>query len=139
MYRVSTGPRLNTLNAELENSLAHSEIDVRPESKQQFKTRVYVLFIKALISLIKNRFPDTGIFAAFAILGPGKLPSSQEEMVSQSMVSSCRDTLEKHYGRGDGAIIGSVTIKGERFELRLYLSMHCRALSMAEMLKLLTS
>ena len=31
---VSTGPRMNILDAELENSLAHCEIDVRPESKQ---------------------------------------------------------------------------------------------------------
>ena len=136
---VSTGPRLNTLDAELENSLAHSEIDVRPESKEQFKTRVYVPFIKALISHIKDRLPDTGIFAAFSILDPGKLPSSQEEIVSQKYGEAHVDTLEKHYGRGDGAIIDSVTIKGEWFELRLYLSMHCRALSMAEVLKLLTT
>ena len=63
---VSTGPRMNTLD-ELENSLAHCEIDVRPELKQQFKTRVYVPLIKALILHIKDRLPDTGIFAAFSI------------------------------------------------------------------------
>ena len=39
---VSTGPRMNTLDADLENSLAQCEINVRPESKQQFQTRVYV-------------------------------------------------------------------------------------------------
>ena len=90
---VSTGPRLNTLDAELENSLAHSEIDVRPESKEQFKTRVYVPFIKALISHIKDRLPDTGISFLAA-----KLPSSQEEMVSQKYGEAHVYTLEKYYG-----------------------------------------
>ena len=50
---------MNTLDADLENSLAQCEIDVHPESKQQFQTRVYVPFIKALISHIKGRLPDT--------------------------------------------------------------------------------
>ena len=50
---------MNTLDADLENSLAQCEINVRPESKQQFQTRVYVPFIKALISHIKGRLPDT--------------------------------------------------------------------------------
>ena len=75
----------------------------------------------------------------FFNLDPGKLPSSQEEMVSQKYGEAHVDTLEKHYGRGNGAIINSVTIKGEWFELRLYLSMHCRTLSMAKVLKLLTT
>ena len=43
-------------------------------------------------------------------------------MVSQKYGEAHVDTLEKHYGRGDGAIVNSVTIKGEWFELRLYLS-----------------
>ena len=49
------------------------------------------------------------------------------------------DTLEMYYGRGDRAIVNSVTIKGEWFELRLYLSMHCSTLLMAEVLMLLTA
>ena len=60
-------------------------------------------------------------------------------MVSQKYGEAHVDTLEKHYGRRDGAIVNSVTIKGEWFELRLYQSMHCRSLSMAEVLKLLTT
>ena len=136
---ASTGPRMNTLDADLENSLARCEIDVHSESKQQFQTRVYVPFIKALISHIKDRLPDTGVFDAFSILDPGKLPSSQEEIMSQKYGEAHVDTLEKHYGRGDGTIVNSVSIKGEWFELRLYLSMHCRTLSMAEVLKLLVT
>ena len=101
--------------------------------------QVYVPFIKALISHIKDRLPDPGIFAAFSILDPGKLPSSQEEMVSQKYGEAHIDALEKLYGQGAGAIVNSVTIKGEWFELRLYLSIYFRALSMAEVLKLLTT
>ena len=37
------------------------------------------------------------------------------------------------------AIVNSVTIKEEWFELRLHPSMHCRSLSMPEVLKLLTT
>ena len=91
---VSTGPRMNTLDADLENSLAPCEINVCPESKQQFQARVYVPYNKALFLHIKDRLPGTGIFAAFSILDPGKLPSSQEEMVSQECGEAHVDTLE---------------------------------------------
>ena len=48
-------------------------------------------------------------------------------------------TLEKHDGNGDGATVTTANIKSEWCELRLYLSMHCRVLSMAEVLRLLTT
>ena len=104
--------------------------------KHQFHTRVYLPIIKALISHIKERLPDAEIFAA---LNPAKLPPTSEEIVSQKYGEAHVDTLEKHYGNGDGAIVNTGNIKSECCELRLYLSMHCRVLSMAEVLWLLTT
>ena len=95
---------------------------------------MYVPFIQAFILHIKRRLPDTEIFAAFSTLDPGKLPSSSEEAVSKNYGEAHVDTLEKHYGQGDGAIVDSVTIKGELFELRPYLCMHNRSLSMLNLL-----
>ena len=120
------GPRLNTLDFDLQNSLAECDINVTPELKQQFHTRVYVPFLEAISCHIKERLPDTGVFAAFSIFDPGKLPMSPEEAVSQKYGEAHVDTLEKQYGRGDGAIVDSVTLKGEWYELRLYLCLHCR-------------
>ena len=81
---LSKGPRYNMLDLDLGNSLAGCEIGVTPELKHQFHTRVYLPFIKALISHIKERLPDTRIFAAFSILDPAKLPPTPEEIVSQN-------------------------------------------------------
>ena len=71
-------------------------------------------------------------------MDPVKLPSSSEEAVTQKYSEAHVDTLEKHYGQGGGTLVDSVTIKGEWFELKLYLCMHCRTPSMAEVLNLLT-
>ena len=48
--------------------------------KHQFDTSVYTPFIKALITHIKEKLPDTGIFSAFSILDPNKLPSTAEDV-----------------------------------------------------------
>ena len=136
---LSKGPRYNMLDFDLENSLAGCEISVTPELKHQFHTRVYLPFIKALTSHIKERLPDTEIFAAFSILDPAKLPPTSEEIVSQNYGEVHVNTLEKHYGNGDSAIVNSDSFKSEWFELRLYLSMHCHTLSVTEVLHLLTT
>ena len=75
-----------------------------PELKHQFDTRVYNPFIKALITHIKERLPDTGIFSAFSILDPSKLPSTAEA-VSLGYGDNHVETLEKQYGQGDHAIV----------------------------------
>lgn len=135
---MSTDRKMNTLDADLENSLVQWEISVCPESMQQFQTRVYVPFIKVLISHIKDQLPDTGIFAAFLNSGSRKASIfTGRNSISKEWWGSCRYT-GKHYW-WDGAIVNSVTIKGEWLELRLYLSMHCTSLSMAEVPKLLTT
>ena len=46
-------------------------------------------------------------------------------------------SLEKQYGQGDHAIVDD--LKAEWSDLRLYLCMHCRNLSMADVLKMLTT
>ena len=136
---TSKGPRSNTLDfADLQNSLASCEVTVTPELKHQFDTRVYTPFIKALITHIKERLPDTGIFSAFSVLDPSKLPSTAEEAVSLGYGDSHVQTLEKQYGQGDHAIVVD-DLKAEWSDLRLYLCVHCHNLSMADVLKMLTT
>ena len=130
---TSKGQQSNALDFDLQNSLASCEVTVSPELKHQFDTRVYTPFIKALITHIKERFPDTGIFSAFSILDPNKLPSTTEAV----SLSYHAETLEKQYGQGDRAIDDD--LKAEWSDLRLYLCMHCRTLSMADVLKMLTT
>ena len=108
--------------ADLQNSLAGCEITVTPELKHQFDTRVYTPFIRALITHIKDRLPDTGIFAAVSIFDPSKLPSTAEEAVSQKYGENHVETLEKQYGQGDYAIVDD--LKAEWSDLRLYSSGH---------------
>ena len=109
-----------------------------PELKHQFDTRVYTPFIKALITHIKERLPDTGIFSAFSILDPSKLPSTAEEAISLRYGENHVETLEKQYGQGDHAIVTD-DLKAEWSDLRLYLCIHCRNLSMGNVLKMLTT
>lgn len=135
---TSKGPRSNTLDFDLQNSLASCEVTVTPELKHQFDTRVYNPFIKALITHIKERLPDTGIFSAFPILDPSKLPSTAEEAVSLGYGDNHVETLKKQYGQGDHAIVVD-DLKAEWSDLQLYLCMHCRNLSMADVLKMLTT
>ena len=102
---TSKGPRSNTLDFDLQTSLASCEVTVTPELKHQFDTRVYTPFIKALITHIKERLPDTGIFSAFSVLDPSKLPSTAEEAVSLGYGDNHVETLEKQYGQGDHAVV----------------------------------
>ena len=122
---ISKGARLNTLEFDLQNSLAGCEITVTPELKHQFNTRVYTPFIKALITHIKDRLPDTGILSAFSVFDPSKLPSTAEEAVLQKYGENHVETLEKQYGQGDMQLWMD-DLKAEWSDLRLYLSMHCR-------------
>ena len=77
---TSKGPWSNTLDFDLQNSLASCEATVTPELKHQFDTRVYTPFIKALITHIKERLPDTGIFSAFSVLDPSKSHQQQKKL-----------------------------------------------------------
>jgi hypothetical protein len=135
---TSKGPRSNALDFDLHNSLVSCEVNVTPEMKHQFNTRVYTPFIKALVTHIKERLPDTGIFSAFSVLDPSKLPSTAEEAVSLSYGENQVEILEKQYGQGDHAVVDDA-LKAEWSDLRLYLFMHCRTLSMADVLKMLTT
>ena len=82
---------------------------------------MYTLFIKALITHIKERLSGTGTFSS-TILDPSKLPSTQA--VSLGLGYNHVETLETEYGQGDHAIIDN--LKAEWSDLRFYLCMHRR-------------
>jgi hypothetical protein len=90
---------------------------------------VFLPFFDAIIANIQERLPDTGVFAAFSILDPSRLPSSLEEAVTLKYGDGQVDLLQLQYG-GECGVVDEGSIKYEWNELRCYLSMHCRSLSM---------
>ena len=137
MHRTNPGFQLDKLDADLKESLSQSNISVTPDMKRQFHTQIFLPFIDALSTHIQERLPDTGVFAAFAVLDPSRLPTSVEEAVSQKYGDTKVDQIQQQYGGENGVINGS-TLKPEWNELRCYVCMHCRSLSMLEILQLLT-
>ena len=135
MLRANPGFQLNKLDSDLQDSLAQSNISAAQESKQNFHQKIYIPFLNALISHIQERLPDTGVFAAFAILDPTRLPPTLEEALTQKYGDAEVDILQKQYGKGE--FVDEVTFKHEWNELRCYLSMHCRSLLMLDVLQLL--
>ena len=138
MYRTNPGFQLDKLDADLKESLSQSNISVTPDMKRQFHTQIFLPFIDALSTHIQERLPDTGVFAAFAVLDTSRLHTSVEEAVSQKYGDTQVDHIQQQYGGENGVINGS-TLKPEWNELRCYLCMHCRSLSMLEILQLLVT
>ena len=97
LLRVSTGPRVNTFDADLENSLA--QFSVCPEGKQVSNKNACPFHQSN--DFTHQRSITRYSNHAFSVLDPAKLSSSQEEIVSQKYGEAHVDTLEKHYGQGD--------------------------------------
>ena len=128
---------LNSLDADFDDSLSECGITVTAELKQQFHTTVYVPFLESLLCHVQERLPDTGVFAAFSILDPSKLPASVEDVVSLRYGEPAVQTLEQQYCCGDVVSVNASSIKAEWQELRIYLRGYCRSKSMADILQLL--
>ena len=137
LLRDFTGVRLNSLDADFDDSLSECGITVTAELKQQFHTTVYVPFLESLLCHVQERLPDTGVFAAFSILDPSKLPASVEDVVSLRYGQPAVQTLEQQYCCGDVVSVTASSIKAEWQELRIYLCGYCRSKSMADILQLL--
>ena len=138
MLRTNPGFQQDKLDADLGEPLSLSNNSVTPDMKQKFHEQIFLPFIDALFSHTQERLPDTGIFAAFAVFYPRKLPLSLEEAVSQKYGDTLVDQLQEQYG-GENGVINESTIKPEWNGLRCYLYMHCHSHSMLEMLQLLTT
>ena len=105
------GFQLNKLDADLKESLSQSNISVTPDMKQEFHKEIFLPFVNALCSHIQECLPDTGIFAAFAVLDLSRLPTSLEETVSQKYGETQVDQLQEQYG--ENGIINESTLRPE--------------------------
>ena len=121
------------------DSLSSFDISVT-EEKKQFKEQILTPFIKALVTHIKEHLPDTGIFAAFSLFDPSKLPVSSEATVLEKYMygEAQFDVLMKQYG-GDSntALIDSSVLQMEWHSLRSYISLNCQTLSMGDVVNFL--
>ena len=80
---VSPGPQLVKLDSDLEGSLSQFAINVNADMKKQFQDKIHKPFIEALLNHIKERLPDTGIFTAFSVFDPKRLPATAERAALQ--------------------------------------------------------
>ena len=127
------------LDSDLLFSLAAFDIRHSPEMKQSFQRRVLHKFVDALVKNIKNRFPDTSLYASFKILNPENLPQTAEEAVERSYGEREVRNLGTQYGIGDPPFILSEEIISEWFDLRTYMILNCSSKTMTEMLQMLSA
>ena len=125
--------------SDLEGSLSQFAINVNADMKKQFQDKIHKPFIEALLNHIKERLPDTGIFTAFSVFDPKRLPATAEKAALQKYGEIEVEVLNKQYGNSTAALIDSNALVGEWCGLRSYLSSSCRDMSMSNVLKLLTT
>ena len=69
---------------------------------------------------------------------PHRLSSSLGGSNTENYGENCADLLQLQYG-GEGGVIDQDSFKHESTELRCYLSVHCRSLSMLQVIHTLTT
>lgn len=131
------GVYMKKLDSDIDSSLSDFGVSHTTESKERFKRAIQNPFVSTLISNIKERLPDTGIFAAFSFLDPVKLPDTAEKAREDNYGENCIQLLGNHYGMGEAPIINKDELLGEWHSLRVYMINECRSKSLKEMLKIL--
>ena len=142
LLHVTPGPQLSKLDSDLGDSLSQFAININSDMKRkkQFHDQILTPFIDALLSHIKEHLPDTGVFAAFSVFEPSKLPATAEEAALQKYGEVEVKVLNKQYGGdSDAALIHSSALEGEWYDLRSYLYLSCRTMSMGDVLNLLAT
>lgn len=96
------GENFQSLNADLESTLAPYDICHSPEISRRFLQNIQKPFLNALIENIKERLPDTDVFSNF---DPLKLPDTLQEVATRKYGEQEIEQLAEHYGLGDAPLI----------------------------------
>ena len=82
------GPHLQRVNKELRTDLHPYGIKVSEADKTSFKENIKAKFLPGLVSHLENRFPDSEVLTALAVLDPANHASSQFRVLWRERNSS---------------------------------------------------
>ena len=133
-----TGYLARKLDSDLSSSLAPFDIRHSPEMKHRFQQHILQKFLHSVVQNIKDRFPDTSIYANFKVLTPINLPQTAEEAVEIRYGEKEVQKLGQQYGIGDQPFIHSEELMLEWSDLRTYMILNCASKTMIEMLEMLS-
>ena len=83
---------------------------------------------------IKQRFPETGMYAKFEILNPVKLPQTAELGMEHKYGEKAVEELRKFYRMGDTPLVDSKILNVEWCGLRTYMILNYQSKTMKEVL-----
>ena len=137
LFTDNPGVNLKKLDTDLENSLAVFDIPHSSEVKERFQRLIQQPFVTQLFNNIEERLPDTGVFASFSFLDPGKLPETVEQASASNYGEAAVQALGDHYGIGDTPLVDKDQVVSEWQNLRVFLINECATNSMKEVLNML--
>ena len=134
LLKQQDGMFAKQLESDLSSSLAPFSIHHSSEMKERFQRCILQNFLQVLTQNIKQRFPDTGMYANFEILNPGKLPQTAELGMEHEYGEKAVEELGKFYGIGDTPLVDSEMLNVEWCDLRTYMILNYRNKTMKEVL-----
>ena len=96
-------------------------------------------FIKALLQNIKERLPDTELFANFKVFDPQRLPDSVEAISSSRYGFQEMKDFAGFYGVGDLPVVDPDELQSEWLNFRVYMLTNYVKMSTSELFSLLAS
>ena len=133
-----TGYFARKQDSDLSSSLAPFDIRHSPEMKHRFQQHILQKFLYSVVQNIKDRFPDTRIYANFKVLTPINLPQTAEEAGEIRYGEKEVQNLGQQYGIGDQPFIHSEELMLEWSDLRIYMILNCASKTTIEMLEMLS-
>ena len=134
-YEDTPGPNLSKVDDVLATDLKDFQIVATDTQKEQFKSTIQKVYIKAIIEHLNNRFPNVEVLSAFSIFDAQSLPSDEEELASYG-----QDKLEvllAHYGEGSDVDVDCEECRSEWEGLKRLMHNNFSSQTMQQMLKLL--